>query len=278
MITSGIYAITNMENGKIYIGSTVDFDGRWREHKRTLCNSTHFNPYLQHAWNKCGEDVFEFGVLEYLGNLEELALAEQFWIDIYREEGTELYNIATPGKACMLGRKHSEESRRKMSRSRKGKSSGMLGKKHSEESKCRMSKAHKGKKHSEETRQKMRGKEHSEETKNKIREFRRGKKHSKKTQRKISKNLTGRKRGPASEETRCRMSVSQKGRKHSKETKQKIGEANSKCYPSFINEITGEIIPAGVNLVALCRKRKFGNDLYDVKYGKRRSYKGWVLA
>jgi len=117
----GIYAITNNKSKRTYIGSTVNFQRRWGEHRSTLTRGTHDNPHLQYSWNKHGETAFEFGVLEYLGNPEELHLAEQFWMDIYREEGKELYNCGFMARCPMLGRPRSEEVRRKISNSHKGK-------------------------------------------------------------------------------------------------------------------------------------------------------------
>ena len=96
------------------------------------------------------------------------------------------------------------------------------------------------------------------------------------TKRKISIANTGRKR---TEKTRRRMSLAKKGKpgpKVSKEARRKISEANSRPYPAFINVITGEIIPAGVNLRALCRAKGLG-DLSGVKTGRCPSYKNWIL-
>ena len=77
-------------------------------------------------------------------------------------------------KHYMLGKKFSEETRKKMSEARKGKYTGennpMYGKHPSEETLKKMSEAQKGKKMSEEARKKMSEakKNMSEETKNKI--------------------------------------------------------------------------------------------------------------
>lgn len=62
----------------------------------------------------------------------------------------------------MLGRKLSEETKRKMSESRKGKKHPMYGKHHSEESKQKMSLAVSGENH------RLFGKHHAEETKKKM--------------------------------------------------------------------------------------------------------------
>jgi hypothetical protein len=91
---------------------------------------------------------------------------------VLSEETKQKISIATKGKKkperteehkrkireLKTGRKHTEESKLKMSLSHKGKPSGGLGRRHSEEAKKKMSEAHK----------KIRGHKHSEETKKKI--------------------------------------------------------------------------------------------------------------
>ena len=60
----GVYKITNKQNGKFYIGSSKDVYHRWYEHKYDLKNHNHCNQYLQNAWDKYGENSFDFEVLE----------------------------------------------------------------------------------------------------------------------------------------------------------------------------------------------------------------------
>lgn len=60
----GVYKITNIINGKYYIGSSMYIKGRWNEHIRCLKNQTHDNRYLQRAWNKYGRENFSFEILE----------------------------------------------------------------------------------------------------------------------------------------------------------------------------------------------------------------------
>ena len=78
-----------------------------------------------------------------------------------------------------LGKHHSEESRKKMSESKKGKPSWIKGKHHSEESRKKMSESKNGKHHSEETRKKIsdahKGKHHSEDTRKKMSKATKGK-------------------------------------------------------------------------------------------------------
>lgn len=78
--SSGVYQILCKQNGKIYIGSTVDLCARWNAHCRDLCRGEHSNRFLQQAWDQYGEAYFEFSVLE-LVPISELLQAEQSWID-----------------------------------------------------------------------------------------------------------------------------------------------------------------------------------------------------
>jgi group I intron endonuclease len=108
----GVYRITNIVNGKSYIGSSVDVEKRFSEHKRTLKNGYHRNIYLQRAWWKYGEDAFKFEMLEEVLKEEFLLTREQAWIDglkCYQSENG--YNICkVAGRTT--GYKHTEESRR----------------------------------------------------------------------------------------------------------------------------------------------------------------------
>lgn len=84
----GIYMISCIISGKFYIGSTIDFRKRFNGHKSYLRNNKHHNPHLQNAWNKYGEENFEFVKLEFV-NSDSLILREQEYIDIFLPK----YNI-----------------------------------------------------------------------------------------------------------------------------------------------------------------------------------------
>lgn len=112
---SGIYEIVNLENGKRYVGSSVNLKSRRREHFSSLCRGNHRNPHLQHAWDKYGEESFEFRVVLHCAS-EDLLREEQDRIDSY--DFDELYN-AVPTAGSVLGFRHSEESKAKMSLSKR---------------------------------------------------------------------------------------------------------------------------------------------------------------
>lgn len=75
----GIYSIKNIADGKIYVGLSTKIESRFSYHRRRLRNKKHPNEHLQNAWNRDGEDSFEFGIVE---ECEESLLneREQHWI------------------------------------------------------------------------------------------------------------------------------------------------------------------------------------------------------
>ena len=96
---TGIYCITNLQNGKFYIGSAVDFSNRVSKHKSFLRRNIHANAHLQSAWNKYGEENFKFELLDEVKR-ENLLEMEQRYIDVLEPE----YNIAKSTTAPNLGR------------------------------------------------------------------------------------------------------------------------------------------------------------------------------
>jgi predicted GIY-YIG superfamily endonuclease len=56
----GVYIINNKLNGHNYIGSSINIKQRFAQHKSTLRHNTHRNQHLQNAWNKYGEENFDF--------------------------------------------------------------------------------------------------------------------------------------------------------------------------------------------------------------------------
>jgi group I intron endonuclease len=77
----GIYRLTCVPTGKIYIGSSHKINIRWTRHKYTLNKNKHENPYLQNAWNKYGEDGFLFEIIENVPR-DKLVEREQHWLDL----------------------------------------------------------------------------------------------------------------------------------------------------------------------------------------------------
>lgn len=59
-VKSGIYIIKCINNSKIYIGSTSNFERRFETHKLSLKYNNHPNYRLQDDFNKFGIDCFTF--------------------------------------------------------------------------------------------------------------------------------------------------------------------------------------------------------------------------
>lgn len=86
---SGIYQITNLVNGKVYIGSSVDLRRREWQH---FCSPKDSNLHLQRAMKKYGKQNFRFEVLKDIADVEQLESLEQFYIDQAKSKGKILYN------------------------------------------------------------------------------------------------------------------------------------------------------------------------------------------
>lgn len=210
---SGIYQIQNLVNGKVYIGSTTNFVARKYQHLRALRANNLKNKKLQNAFNKYGEQNFEFSVIEYIENINNLIKYEQYYIDTYDcvKNGYNVRQKAETNRGCKFG-PLSDERKLIISTANKGKKRKPLTK----ETLCKMSKAQTGRKHSEETKLKIsksnQGKIHSEETKHKIGVSSKGRIKSPETCKKLSEIARGRKNHFF-------------GKNHNAETKQKLREA-----------------------------------------------------
>lgn len=121
----GIYKITNVLDGKVYVGSSVDLKDREHNHFYNLNKGTHSNKYLQNAFNRHGRDNFIFEVLEYLergkDKLKEIILDREnhyiIKLRAYDPQRITGYNIC-PLAGNRLGTKHSEETKEKISTTR----------------------------------------------------------------------------------------------------------------------------------------------------------------
>lgn len=201
-----IYKITNLINGKTYIG----------QHKYKKLNDNYMGSgkILKQAQAKYGIENFKKDILVFdIVRRDFINLLEKEYIKFYRSIGQAEYNITDGGEGGNGGKKgqvpwnkgkhHSEETRRKLSEVRKGKHFGS----HSEETKKKISESLKG---------------HDD--------WNKGKHHSNETKKKISDAMKGRvppnKGKHHSEEARRKMSKACKGRLLSEETKKKLSEAH----------------------------------------------------
>lgn len=158
-MNTGIYKIENLINGKVYVGSAVNFKARVNLHIHRLRLKKHHSCKLQNSWNKYGEENFKFEIIE-LCEKDKLIEREQYYIDLY-DSFNKGYNC-NPKAGSNIGKKLTDEQKQKISQSKKGKPSNRIGSKHSEESKLKMSQIRKGKrwnpnfkKHTEDTKKKL---------------------------------------------------------------------------------------------------------------------------
>lgn len=113
MINSGVYQIYNPYNQKRYIGSSINIEERFKQHKRSLRGNRHCNKHLQNAWNKY-KDILIFEPLEYC-EPEYLLELEQYYIDYYNSADRRFgYNIDRIADHTKPGFHLSEETKEKI--------------------------------------------------------------------------------------------------------------------------------------------------------------------
>jgi group I intron endonuclease len=123
--TPGIYRIVLLSEAglvrRVYTGSAVNLYKRRYNHQGDLRKNIHACKKLQNAYNKYGERLFRFEVLEHVVNKIDLIPREQSWIDYYlTEQGRDfLLNTCLIAGSC-LGRKTSDETRKRLSTSHIG--------------------------------------------------------------------------------------------------------------------------------------------------------------
>lgn len=116
-MNSGVYIIKFSESSKVYIGSTVDFKRRFGEYRNRLKRGASNQIKLQRAYNKYGKDSMSIEILEEcFDNLRE---REKYYIDLY-DSVDNGYNSSYDTENCMLGRKHSEMTKKLISEKSKG--------------------------------------------------------------------------------------------------------------------------------------------------------------
>lgn len=236
-----IYHITNLQNGKVYIGQTIhSYHERCKAHIYACRGHYHRNDYLQRAVDKYGMESFITGSLCVAYSKEELDGWEDQYIEYYqsmnRDKGYNLKGASSRGRM-------SAASKRKLSESKKGKNvideetrqeinKKLRGRQLSKEHRENIRTAQLGTCRSLETRKKMsdvrKGIIYSQETKEKMSKAKKGKVLSKEHRKNIANARTGKTSGMC-------------GKKHSLEARQKCSdsmkrfhaEKNSKADPSF---------------------------------------------
>jgi len=125
-----IYKTTNLINGKIYIGKDEKNNPKYLGSGKIL----------KLAIKKYGKENFKKEILEYCNNREHLCVIEKYWIEKLQSKKNG-YNIKDGGNGghtyidneeikCKISKNHADIN---------GEKNPMFGKKHSEESKKKMS-------------------------------------------------------------------------------------------------------------------------------------------
>jgi len=148
-----IYKCTCLKNDKSYIGKTIkDLSLRVRQH---LADSKRLNHLiLYRAFKKYGFSSFKWEPIHKC-SVDKLDKMEKFYIkelDTMKPNG---YNMTPGGDGMPNGYKHSEETKRKIGLSKIG-NKNWVDKKHTNETKKKMSDAQKGKSFTEEHKKNLR--------------------------------------------------------------------------------------------------------------------------
>jgi group I intron endonuclease len=162
-----VYKITNLINGKVYIGQTANLRKRFNCYN---CNKAKAQQKLHNAFIKYGWCNFKMEAIAFARFGDELNNLEKFIISTY-DAVKNGYNIQNGGNSAG---KHSAETRKKMSENSMGSKNKNYGKPMTDEQKNKISQSNKGKKRSEDDKIKMseshKGKKLSEYQKRKISE------------------------------------------------------------------------------------------------------------
>lgn len=273
-----IYKIINLVNDKFYVGSTVNKKVRFRQHRKLLRGNRHHCKHLQAAWNKYGEEKFDFVVMEDVPQGLSLQDVENRWL---REHVGKpyCYNSGYSSEAPWrnapahvtpnFGRPVTPEQKAQISQTLKDFyaenyfNHPRVGKTHSEETKAKISASKKANPVAY-----WEGKERSEETREKIGAAQRGK--AKGPGRKVSEE--GRAKIRANIEA-GRSHMHWTGRKHTEEAKAKMSKRVSVTSPDGAAQeygsLTAVLQALNLKMPTLNRALKSGKPL------SKGPHKGW---
>lgn len=138
---AGIYVVSRTSYGmeediKLLVGKTSNFKNRWHQYRFKLKRGKYLNPYIQNSVNKHGLENFSFWKIETNSDEEDLGKREGFWYEYLTSDKDKLgWNINEPDangithlksetkeklRQINLGHKHTEDAKKKMSKSRSG--------------------------------------------------------------------------------------------------------------------------------------------------------------
>lgn len=130
-----IYKITNIKNGKIYIGKTLNVNERWEKHLE-LAKYKGYS-YLHKSINKYGAENFSIESIEEVEFEQDSFEREKFWIKELNSNNSKIGMNLTNGGEGASGLKWSENSRDKI----RGENNHNFGKELTAETKEKLSKS-----------------------------------------------------------------------------------------------------------------------------------------
>lgn len=208
--TSGdfiIYKVTNIVNGKSYIGkSSFSLEKRRKEHY-TDSKRNNGKTVFHKSLCKYPKDCFIWDIIYTCEDILILNVMETFKIMVNHSHVSEGgYNLTWGGDGVLKGFKHTEKQCKEKSIRQKGENNPFYGK------------------------------HHTEKTKELLRNINKLYKHTEDAKRKIKENHTGMLNKHHSDETKRKIQIKKLGTKHSEETKQKMSESHRKHPIEIINE------------------------------------------
>jgi group I intron endonuclease len=216
-----IYKVTNLINGKIYIGKTVrSLARRKRAHFASAFNRG-YRSRFHAAIKKYGKENFKWEIIDRCLFVETLSELESHYIKLFNCMAPHGMNLTAGGEG-VVGMRHSAETRERIA-------AAMRGRKVSDETRARCSVAQCNK--SPETRAKLsaahKGKVLSAETRIKLSIINTGKHLSDETKMKISRKHKNRYFSP---EHRRKISLAKIGHEVTPEVREKLSISNRKRF------------------------------------------------
>jgi group I intron endonuclease len=296
-----IYEVTNLVNGKTYIGQHITDnleDGYLGSGKA-----------LKAAIKKYGRDNFKKEVLVFANGPTSLNFLERCMVPLWWAELPTNYNLVEGGGN---GARMTAEARKKISIGRKGKKFGpmpeaqrlamsarmkgkqpphlaklvkenhpRLGKSHTPESRAKMSASQTGLKrprspeHCRKISEFLKGRFMSEETRRKIGKANKGKKLTQEQTLKLSKSLRNR---SLNENQRAALRKANLGKKKNPEAIEKMRLAKIAPAPEIINKFTSEVVCGIKSRAAFAKERGLSPcTFYRMLRGEIQECDGWKI-
>jgi len=102
---AGLYAVRNVQTGRLLFGATPDLDGMLNRQRFQLDMGSHPDKELQADWNQLGSDAFAFEILDRLdlkdvatvNLMEDLRVLKALWLERFEGRGAALYGWSLRG-------------------------------------------------------------------------------------------------------------------------------------------------------------------------------------